>query len=654
MPAEGIFAATEFIPSLSKGSCFDSARYEGVVWIEFNFYCDLQNMLLVTMVNDLTHRISKRIKSLVLFFYFLFSASVHSQIVYYFSPILVTASRLNSSFAADMREVFVLDSTEIASLPAESVSQLLQYVGVDVQRRGVGGVQSDFGLRGSSFEQVLILLDGVRMNDPQTGHHNGDIPVLLSDISRIEIIPGHGSSLYGSDAFGGVINIITKVPLRKQSRIEIKGGSFGRIAGEFSHSFRLGPLINRMAFGKKKSDGYRLDTDYDITTASYYSRMGLGGKEIDWSFGYLSKDFGANGFYASYPSREKTSAYNSHFSAVWQPTSIFRVQSQLFWRRHDDSFILDFRHPTWYQNDHKTWVLGGEIHANVRFSKNREIAFGIESIEEDLKSSSLGNRARFRLGIFGEMVWSISDRMSFDGSVRTDYQKGWGTETNPSLSFRYSLTPAIRWRSSFGRVFRVPTFTELYYNSPANKGNPALKPEYGWCWETGFTWGGKNQKAEITFFLRHEKNRIDWIAWHVGDPWQVVNIGEMKIEGVSLSFRKSFGRYLRMRCSYTTMDFHAEKEKGFISKYSFNLLRHNFVLQGTVKWSRRIKQSFGFNLRQREASPAYSLLGSRLSYRIGRVRFFLELTDLFDVAYEDIPGVPMPGREIMGGSAVTL
>ncbi len=611
-------------------------------------------MFSIITANGFNHRVSKNIQFLVLFFCLLFFTSLHSQIVYYFNPVIVTASRLNSNFAVGMREVFVVDSTEIASLPTESVSQLLQYVGVDVQRRGVGGIQSDFSLRGSSFEQVLILLDGVRMNDPQTAHHNGDVPVLLSNISRIEIIPGHNSSLYGSDAFGGVINIITKVPLKKKTGIELRGGSFGNAAGELSHSFRLGQLVNRIAVSKKRSDGYRPDTDYNITTISYDSRMGLGRKEIDWSFGYVSKDFGANGFYANYPSREKTSAYKSHIGVVWQPTSVLQVQSQLFWRRHDDNFILDFRHPSWYQNNHKTWVWGGEVHANVRFSKNREVAFGIESIGEDLKSSSLGNRARFRLGIFGEMIWPISDRVSFDGSIRTDYQKTWGIETNPSFSFRYFITPEVRWRASFGRVFRVPTFTELYYDSPANKGNPDLKPEYGWCWETGFSWGKKSEKTEITFFLRHEKNRIDWIAWHTGDPWQVVNIGEMEIMGVSLSFGKSFGRHFRIRCNYTGMDFRTEKEKNFISKYGFNLLKNNFVLQGFVKWSERIEQSFSFSLKQREGLPIYSLLDSRFSYCLSRVKFFLDLKNLFDVMYEEIPGVPMPGREIIGGTAVTF
>ena len=606
------------------------------------------------ITNGFNHRVSKRTQFFILFFSFLFSATIHSQIVYYFNPILVTASRLNSSVPAGMREILVIDSTEISSLPAESISQLLQYIGVDVRRRGTGGIQSDFGLRGGSFEQVLILLDGVRMNDPQTGHHNGDIPVLLSDISRIEIIPGHNSSLYGADAFGGVINIITKVPLKRRSRIEIKGGSFGKMAGVFSQSFPLGSLTNRITVGKKKSDGYRFDTDYDITTASYQSRMGFGRKEIDWSFGYVSKDFGANGFYANYPSREKTSAYTSHIGLVLQPTSLLRVQSRVFWRRHDDDFVLDFRRPSWYRNNHRTWVWGGEVHANVRLSKNREIAFGIESVEEDLKSSSLGDRARFRLGIFGEMVWSISDRMNFDGSVRTDYQKGWGTETNPSLSFSYSVTPEIRWRASFGRVFRIPTFTELYYNSPANKGNPALKPEYGWCWETGFTWNTKNQKAEITFFLRQEKDRIDWIAWHLGDPWQVVNIGEMKIGGVSLSYNKSLGRYFIMRCSYTGMNFRTWKGENFISKYGFNLLKHNFVFQGIIKWLERVNQSFSFSLKQRRGNPIYSLLDSKLSYSLNRVEFFLELTNLFDAEYEEIPGVPMPGREIIGGTIVTF
>ena len=580
---------------------------------------------------------------------------LQGQIDFYLDPIVVIATYLRCGLLSDMRETFIINQNEIAVLPVESVSELIQYAGgVDLQQRGTGGIQTDFGIRGSSFEQVLILIDGVRLNDPQTGHHNGDIPLSISDVERIEILAGHGSSLYGPDGFGGVVNIITKRMSGNQSNISVMSGSYGTIGGILSQTFRIGSIVNRLSFEKKKSDGYRWDTEYDITTISASSRLSMRNREIDWFFGHTSKDFGANGFYGDYPSKEKTEQTVGRVGMIWQPKPFLSLQSKIFGRYHTDQFVLDYQRPAWYQNRHYTVSWGGDVRANIRFSQEKEMAFGWEYVEERLTSSRLGNHRRFRIGLFGEWVYPLSSRFIINGGVRADHQKEWGLELNPTVSIKYFLSSHIQWRSSVGRVFRAPSFTELYYHSPADIGNPSLKPEYGWSIETGFCWGDRERCVETTFFWRDERNEIEWITWKMGDPWEAVNIGQIHISGISVSLDWTFGKWLSMQCRYTGMKRENENKMDYFAKYAYRVLKHHFVTTGFVQLPWRMKQSLVLNLKQRYGFPFYLLLDSKCTFQWKQFTFFLQWTNILDTKYEEIPDVPMAGRCMMVGSSFIL
>lgn len=173
-------------------------------------------------------------------FYILIPFGGFSQDLYLHDPIIITASRLSSALTTGIRELIVLSQKEIDILPVESITDLLNFLGgVDLQRRGRGVAQADFSMRGSTFEQVLILIDGVRINDPQTGHHNSDISLTLSDIQRVEILPGHSSSLYGSHGYGGMIHIITVKPDKNRFQCEFSGGSYQTYSGKISQSMDL-------------------------------------------------------------------------------------------------------------------------------------------------------------------------------------------------------------------------------------------------------------------------------------------------------------------------------------------------------------------------------------------------------------------------------
>ena len=118
--------------------------------------------------------------------------------------VVVTGGALPIAFRELPRTVRVVTRDEIANLPVGTVTDLIRLVAsADVRARGPRGIQADFSVRGAGFGQVLVLVDGVRVNNAQTGHHNSDLPVTLDDIERVEILLGPGSSAFGADAFGG-------------------------------------------------------------------------------------------------------------------------------------------------------------------------------------------------------------------------------------------------------------------------------------------------------------------------------------------------------------------------------------------------------------------------------------------------------------------
>lgn len=571
--------------------------------------------------------------------------------IYYAEPVCITASHLYSSAVSAMRSTVILEEEDIASLPGQSISDILKYAGsVDTRSRGIDGVQTDFSLRGSSFEQVIVMIDNIRINDPQTGHHNSDIPVAVSDIERIEILPGNASSLYGPDGFGGVINIITKSYIKKTStKFSIRTGSFGRTALTASQSLNSDFFSIRVSFEKKRSDGYRPVSDYDIITTSYQSVLNLDKKHIFLFAGYTAKDFGANDFYAPFPSREKTKSFNTRLGFDWQVNPSLYLTSTVFGRRHNDDFILDCNKPDWYRNKHTSYVFGSQIQANIALGSNKEIAAGITGVREILSSSSLGDHSRNRMGLFSEAVYPAGSGIIFNTGLRADFQKKWGIIISPSLGISRPIFPAVTARLSAGHIFRAPTFTELYYNSPANIGDPGLLPERGWSFEAGVTGNRKTEKISITLFNRNENNRIDWVKNDINDPWQVANIGRIKISGFSVFFQSKFAENISTVITYSFMTRNVIRRNEYFSKYNFSLPRHHLILRTLFHWHKKVDQSLILRFKEREGESPYSILCSKIIYFWNKSRIFIEAANITDISYEEVPGLPMPGFNLLCG-----
>ena len=315
--------------------------------------------------------------------------------------IVVTASRFPTAFPEVSRGLVVISKSEIEQLPVQGIQDLLEYAAaVDVKPRGPNGVQADVSIRGASFEQTLILIDGVKITDPQTGHHNMNIPLVLADIEKVEILKGPGSRLYGPNAFGGVINIITKEANLQDISLSAIYGSHNFYDGQASVALPFGSGGGRLSVSKSTSDGYRENTDFDISTISLNSHTYLANTKLNVSAGYTDKEFGANSFYTpAFPDQwERTKTLFARSSVQFKSAN-FTIEPGISWRRNKDEFMLKREDPDFYHNLRTNDVLSFDVHSDCS-SAIGLFAMGGELTFDKIESNNLGNHKRTRSGLF--------------------------------------------------------------------------------------------------------------------------------------------------------------------------------------------------------------------------------------------------------------
>lgn len=553
-------------------------------------------------------------------------------------------------FSDTTRHITNVSQSTIRNAPVNSVGELLDFTaGVDVQKRSPYGIQADFSLRGSTSEQVLILIDGIRVNDAQTAHHNSDLPLVLSDIESIEVLHGQGSSLFGADAFGGVINIITKKAKKDSLSAKIKIGDYATRTVSVTAEKKVGKFSQRISAKKDMSNGTRYDTDFDnlilTSKSSFMHRAG----DISLLLGFMDKEFGAYDFYTpgkNLPSREWTSTYFANLS-ILQKINSATISTKIFHRRHSDKFILDQTNPDFYKNNHQTFSRGAEIKTKFPIFVNGDLTLASDFNQEELKSSNLGNHIRERYGAGVSLQIPISNNIFADTSARTDFPEE-KHYTSLSFALAFWITNSWKLRTSIGNAFRIPSFTELYYTDPVNTGNPYLKPEEALNYEIGTDFLNiKNLNLSATFFYREQKNLIDWVGTTQTGPWFAQNIGKFDTYGIE-TLLQTYIVGFDLRLEYSYID--STRNKNYFSKYALGYKSNQFSigLKKTLFWNLFITTKALY--RNKEGIRDYILLNTRLTKKFTRdFEVFLEGTNLLNIYYEEIPGIPLPGRWLSAG-----
>ncbi len=516
---------------------------------------------------------------------------------------------------------------------------------VDLRQRTPNGVQADLSIRGSSFGETLILVDGLRMDDAQTGHHDMDLPLPTASISRIEILRGAGSTLYGSEAMGGAVNFVTASATRSEVRVSAGIGSFGTNQQGASVSVLEKRWDESLNVARDSSSGFAADRDYRSLTAlsATNARTKLGLTSL--LLGYGDKPYGANQFYGPFDSWERTKSW---FAGLKQELGT-KTEFDLGFRRHSDEFILFRNRPAIYENNHISESWQGALRRNQTVWKKAEIHYGAEGEDDSIKSNNLGNHARSRgAGYFDVDLRSLG-RFSLSVGARGEFFDSGDTELSPSVSGGIWLRQGWKLKAGASHAFRLPTYTDLYYRDPANVGNPALKPESAWNYEGGVERAGNRLKFDLTGFQLRQQNVIDYVQFFPGDLFHAENLQRITFTGVETSVEVRISDAQRLTVAYTGLHGAQHALNGMSSRYVFNYpIDHGVVgWQGSLPC--RILSRVNVKAVHRFDRDPYALLDVAFAREFGNLVTRLSLSNITDTKYQEIQGVAMPGRAVLFG-----
>lgn len=574
--------------------------------------------------------------------------------------IVVTPSRLATTLSENSRSLTILDQEALeSSVYDNAIPDLIGEIGgIDIRRRGPENVQADVNIRGATFEQNIVLIDGINVNDPQTGHFSMDIPITMMDVDTIEILKGPASSLYGANAFGGAINVITKKPTdEKKVTVYAEGGSNDYFNGGLSVTTPVGPVKNRFSFEQSRSTGYMPQTQFDILSLTNSTLVETGIGVYNFLFGYLNKDFGADSFYSNlFPNEyERT---DTRFFKIEGKTEAgaLSIEPKLFLRRHGDKFVLDQNRTGWQTNYSTTYSYGGELNFSLENAFS-DVSWGYELSRDTIDSTNLETHSRTKDGFYMEIAPHLTENLHLNVGFREDYYGDFGWEASPTISANYKMLEHVTLRGSIGRAYRIPTFTDLYYNDAANRGRSSLSSESSWSYETGAEFNYEAYSIDAAYFHRDSFNTIDWIRFSTNDPWQATNIGTAKANGLELSFSvlpEKIYEGIPVKKVYVTntmLDIFAKHD--YLSKYALDYLKEH-LSAGVELEASGFKNSWILNYKKRVGVPDFIVVDTKISKEIvrkGKVSFnaYIEVSNLFGVDYTEQSGIPMPGRWIKSG-----
>jgi vitamin B12 transporter len=600
----------------------------------------------------------------------------------------VSVQRAPVAFSQVARIVSVISREEIEAAPVQSIQELLKYVlSVDVRQRGANGVQADISVRGGSFDQTLILLNGINISDPQTGHHSLDLPVSLKNIQRIEILEGSAARVFGPNAFSGVVNIITSSEGITNLKVGASVGQHKLIDANVSGNLSTGCWNQFIAFNRTSSAGYTENTDYKIWNGFYQAKLDTKPGTLDFQFGHTNKAFGANSFYsAKFPNQYEET--NTTFASIkFESGTKIHLTPSVYWRRHQDKFELfrsdSSKWPDFYKghNYHLTDVFGSNLNAwfSSRFGKT---AFGAEVRSENIWSNVLGEAitdyievpgesgqyfnksySRTTISYFAEHS-IVMRKFSVSAGLMTNWisDLGFGWNIYPGIDASFSISNHYKLYGSASSSLRMPTFTDLFYSGPTNIGNPGLKPEESENYEVGLKLNYKGYTGHAGVFYRIGKDLIDWVRENETDKWQAQNLTEINAAGIELdgSFfpekiwnRDIFITKLGINYSYIELD------RGYNYVYSYYVLdnlKHKIDLEINHKIWRNLKGSWRVSYQDRngmrtstETYEPFWQLNTRIMWKNPFTEIYAMASNLFDVKYYDFGAVSQPGRWISFG-----
>ena len=576
---------------------------------------------------------------------------------------LISSPRIEILNSENSINILTISKEEIKKSTATNVSELLQQVaGLDIRRRGVEGMQADLYIRGGSFDQTLLLIDGIKVEDPQTGHHTMNMTLPLSAIEKIEIIKGAASRLYGQNAFTGAVNIITKKNIENNISLGISAGSFNQKKASLTlqKEFEKSDLL--INYSRKQSEGYRYNTDYENDEFFIKSNFKIKNQNISAIGAFNERKFGANGFYASpeaIDQYEETQASLIGFSTTFNKNKL-KIKPKLYWKRNQDMYVYLRQDPSVYRNMHISNKLGAEINM-VLNNRLGVLGLGIDISNTKLSSNNLGQRDRTMVHVFAEQqMMFFDDKLDVTPGLAITYFSDKdnlqsSTSENddnlpkiyPGIDFGYKIKEDIRLFSNVGYTFRIPTYTDLFYSSPTTIGNENLSYEKALTLELGMKYRKENFNLNFSLYRRDASNIIDYVKNNEDDPWQANNIRNIITNGFELNIGYKF--YLnssnehQINIGFSNINDDLKETQFNFSRYALNSLKNHITATYMFEINEKISSSLVLKNAERINEKNYTVIDFKTSYKFNKFAISILLNNILDTEYSETNLVPMPG-----------
>ena len=579
--------------------------------------------------------------------------------------VVVVSSKLDLPFSKNFRTVNIISSEDIKNSPVTNVSDLLQEItGIDVRRRGVGGVQGDLYIRGGGFDQTLLLVDGMKMDDAQTGHHTLNMILPLYLIERVEIIKGPAARIFGQNAFNGAINIVTKDFDGEKGTIhmnlnELSYGSFEQKNISLSTKITAENIKSLISYSGNRSDGYRHNTDFKRNNYFVKTSFNTNKSPVNIIASFNENKFGANGFYASPSATEQYEETQASLLGVTTTINSKKlsITPRLYWRRGQDEYIYIRDNPSVYRNLHKTNKVSAELSGSY-FSKSGITGFGVDLSTVNISSNNLGDHKRTTVNLFADHTFQLFDEKLFiSPGIALSYFSDMSFHSFPGIDLGYNVSSDFKIYSNIGKTYRIPTYTDLYYSDRTTVGNENLNPESATSTELGLKYNSSNFKFSAALFNRSAKNIIDYVKSSENDLWKAENIGSLTTKGyefdISYSFKSSYdlSNVNSISIGYTNIRDNNYVTDINFSKYSLNSLKHHLISKLNLKYIKNINHSIVYKYSERSDKSNYSVLDSKIMYKKG---LYIYINNILDEIYSETNLVPMPGRSFLVGFNVGI
>jgi len=593
--------------------------------------------------------------------------------------VVVKENRIRVTQKEQNRNIRIITKEQLDALPIRSINDALSYIaGVDLRQRGPGGIQGDLSIDGGTFDQSLVLINGIKMTDPQTGHNMMNLPLTLDIIDHIEILRGSAARIYGINALTGAINFVTKTPQKDELiATGYTGSNFEKSESSGNHYNNWGARLTLAKVTDKTNqlfsashdlgNGYRYNTGFNNSKAFYQGKCYTKKQQnyIDVLAGYTYNKYGANGFYAAPGDKNSGERTVTAMASVGYHTQInpnWTMMPRLSYHFTEDDYRYIVQ-PLTGRNLHKTHIFNLEWN-NTIHTTTGDIGFSLEGRNEHILSSNLGNHNRYNYGASGEYRFSNLGKLSLTAGAYLNYNTEYGWQLFPGLDAGYTISKDFKWFANIGTGQRLPTYTDLYYKGPSNIGNANLTPEDAQYIESGFKYNHHNLNATASYFYRRINHFIDWTKENVKDPWQPNNYQRINTQGITfaLDYKITGTNYslfsnTLLSASYTNLQpfIKTNTSSNTISLYAINSLRDQLVLTASSDIFQKLNINIAGRYQKRINYKDYFILDAKASYKLlNKLRIYIDATNIGNITYIEAAAAPLPGKWFTAGLQLSL